>query len=60
MDYFSLRNKIKKLTRSWPLDWIGCFGQERERDAPSFFRLWAWPLEASHYVQPKAPVAIFH
>jgi hypothetical protein len=24
------------------------------------FELWTWPLEASHYARPKAPLTIFH
>jgi hypothetical protein len=34
---FHKRNK--KLTRSWPLDWKNCFGQEIKWDAPSSFGL---------------------
>ena len=45
--FFSLKNQ--SLTWSWPLDWSGCFGEGIKWDALSFFKLWAWPLEASHY-----------
>jgi hypothetical protein len=40
------------LTRYWPLDWRSCFGQQIKWDAPSFFGLWTWLLEASHYGHP--------
>jgi hypothetical protein len=45
----------QKLTRSWPLDWRGCFGQAIKWDASDEcyrFELWAWPLETSHYDRP--------
>jgi hypothetical protein len=58
VDFFSW--KYKKLTRSWPLDWRGCFGQGLKWDALSFFGLWAWPCRASHYAWPKAPIVIFY
>ena len=35
----------------WARNKVGCsFG----------FGLWAWPLEASHYARPKAPITIFY
>jgi hypothetical protein len=40
--------KIKKLTRSWPLDWRDRFGHGINWDGPSSFGLWTWPLQASH------------
>jgi hypothetical protein len=48
--FISLKNQ--SLTRSWPLDWRGCFEQGIKWNAPSSFGLWAWPLEASHYGRP--------
>jgi hypothetical protein len=33
-------NFFKKLTRFWPLNWRGCFGQGIKWDAPS----WVWTL----------------
>ena len=39
---FFLLIKIQSLTRSWPLDWKGCFGQGIKWDAPSSFELWAY------------------
>jgi hypothetical protein len=56
--YFFIKNQ--KLTRYWPLDWRGCFGKGLIWDARSSFGFWAWPLEASHYAQPKAPIPIFY
>jgi hypothetical protein len=56
--FFSSKNQ--KLTWSWPLDWRGCFEQRIKWDAPSFFGLWACPLEASHYAQLKAPIPTFY
>jgi hypothetical protein len=47
------------LTRSWVLDWRGCFKQEMMWDAPSSFGLWAWPLEASHSAHPEPLVPTF-
>jgi hypothetical protein len=48
------------LARYWLLDCRGCFGQEIKWDALSSFGIWPWPLEASHYAQPKAPIPIFY
>jgi hypothetical protein len=56
--FFPLKNHT--LTRSWPLDWRDCFGHVIKWDAPFSFGLWAWPLEASHYARPKAPIPIFY
>jgi hypothetical protein len=50
VNFFS-QSKMK-LTRSWPLDRRGCFGQRIKWDACFSFGLWAWPLEASHYGHP--------
>jgi hypothetical protein len=41
---FFFRRKKIKLTRSWPLDWRGCFGQGMKWDAPSSFGLWTLGL----------------
>jgi hypothetical protein len=49
-----------KLTRSWPLNWRGCFGQGRKWDAPSSFGLWAWLLEASRYFHPSRKAVEVH
>jgi hypothetical protein len=38
---------------SWPSKSRGCESHGQR------FGLWAWPLEASHYAQPKAPIPIF-
>jgi hypothetical protein len=45
----SFHEKNQPFTRSWPLDWRGCFGQGIKWVAPLG---WAWPLEASHYGRP--------
>ena len=51
VSFFSFKNQ--PLTRSWPLDWRGCFGQGIKWDAPSSFGVWALPLEALHYDRPR-------
>jgi hypothetical protein len=38
VDFFLLKNH-QALTRSWVLDWRGCFKQEMMWDAPSSFGL---------------------
>jgi len=57
---FFHKNKNRKLTRSWPLDWRDCFGHEIKWDAPSSFGLWAWLLEASQYGRPSRKVVRVH
>jgi hypothetical protein len=56
--FFSLKNQ--SLTRSWALDWRGYFEQGIKVACSFGFGLWAWPLEASHYAWPKAPLTIFY
>jgi hypothetical protein len=55
---FSIK-KIKKIDNILVVRWGG-FGRGIKWDAPSSFGLWAWPLEASIYAQPKPPIPILY
>jgi hypothetical protein len=56
--FFSYKNQ--SLTRSWPLNWRGYFAQGIKWHAPLGLNFGAWPLEASHYAWPKAPLTVFY